>query len=301
MPHITFPARAFLAALLLFLAASPASFSAQAASPAPSTYPDTAGGLEKLAKDIFRAIKDGDTAAYGSLISSLAQPVPKTWYDDAFGDDGDWIYAGYSQNLLRNEHDLSEFFLKMRDEKAASPHARKHEAACDDNAGEWIYPVMLMRRNPVPLYELRLFSGDRFFRLWTLAYIDGGFRFVGNIHPPDSFPSSRKNLPPAEASSQDPSKRIRVGGNVTQAKIKVRVQPEYPRIAREERLQGTVNLHAIVGKDGSVKQLRVIKGYCSLAEAAVKAVSQWRYSPTLLLGQLVEVDTSIDVIFALNF
>ncbi|HKD49913.1 MAG TPA: energy transducer TonB [Candidatus Acidoferrum sp.] len=62
-----------------------------------------------------------------------------------------------------------------------------------------------------------------------------------------------------------------------------------------------MRLHAIIGKDGSISNLVVLKGYCSLAKASVKAVSQWRYSPTLLLGQPVEVDTTIDVVFALNY
>ena len=96
------------------------------------------------------------------------------------------------------------------------------------------------------------------------------------------------------------TKPLRVGGNVQAARIVRRVQPEYPEVARNERLQGTVRVHAIIGKDGSVSHLVVLRGYCSLAKASVKAVSQWRYTPTLLLGQPVEVDTTIDVIFALN-
>ncbi len=89
-------------------------------------------------------------------------------------------------------------------------------------------------------------------------------------------------------------------GVITAAKIAHRVQPEYPEIARKEHLSATVKLHAILAKDGTIRQLRVVTGYCSLAEAATKAVRQWRYSPTLLNGEPVEVDTHIDVIFSLN-
>lgn len=312
----TFPARAVLALLLVFLARSAAPLSAQnntsavpPAAAAQPAYPDSASGLEKMTKDIFRALKDRDTAAYRSLISSLAQRVPRSWYDDAFGEEGDWIFAGYSQYRPRNEHDLNDFFLKMRDLKATSLQARKHEATCDDDAGELIYPVMLMRQKPVPLYELRFFEGERFYRLWALAYVDGGFRFIGNLKPAESFsPPRRKPAPTDQAkdqakgdgSSEESAKRIKFGGNVTAAKIVRRITPEYPAIVRQERLQGAVTLHAIIGKDGTVQQLRVLKGYCSLAEAEVKAVRQWRYSPTLLEGHPVEVDTIIDVIFTLN-
>jgi protein TonB len=79
-----------------------------------------------------------------------------------------------------------------------------------------------------------------------------------------------------------------------------RVQPLYSHIAREERLQGAVHLHAIIGKDGSITQLIVLNGYCSLAKSSIDAVSKWRYSPTSFSGQPVEVDTTIDVIFSLN-
>jgi protein TonB len=61
-----------------------------------------------------------------------------------------------------------------------------------------------------------------------------------------------------------------------------------------------VRLHAIIGKDGAIKHLRVMKGYCSLAQSSLEAVSRWRYAPTLINAEPVEVETTIDVIFALN-
>jgi protein TonB len=91
-----------------------------------------------------------------------------------------------------------------------------------------------------------------------------------------------------------------VGNSVQAARIVRKVQPDYPETARNERLQGTVRLHAIIGKDGAISRLLVLHGYCSLAKSSMKAVSQWRYTPTLLNGEPVEVDTTIDVIFALN-
>lgn len=312
MIHLTLPARAAFALFLVFPAASYTALSAQNnASPAPApaarppAYPDSAGGLDKMARDIFRAIKDGDTGAYGSLISSLAQPVPEDWYDDVFGPASDTLFANYSQYRPGLEHDLNEFFLKMRDLKATSLRARKHEATCDDNAGELAYPLMDLRQKPVPLYELRFFEGERFYRLWVLAYVDGGFRFLGHLQAPESFVPARRKANSAgqakgTASNTEPIQRIRVGGNMASTRIVRRIQPEYPSIAREERLQGTVKLHAIIAKDGTVQHLRVVKGYCSLSDAAVKAVRQWRYSPTLLNGEPVEVDTTIEVVFQLN-
>jgi len=93
---------------------------------------------------------------------------------------------------------------------------------------------------------------------------------------------------------------IRQGGAVTAAKLVQRIQPEYPEIARQERIQGTIRLHAIIGKDGTIRGLRVMSGACSLSKSAYDAVKKWRYSPTTLEGKPVEVDTTIDVIYSLR-
>jgi len=94
--------------------------------------------------------------------------------------------------------------------------------------------------------------------------------------------------------------RIKVGGNVTAAKIINRTAPNYPALARQTRISGTVRLHAIIAKDGTVQQLEVLSGHPLLVQAALDAVRQWRDQPTLLNGEPVEVDTTVDVIFSLN-
>ena len=94
-------------------------------------------------------------------------------------------------------------------------------------------------------------------------------------------------------------KRVSVGGNVQAARLVNRVQPVYPPLARQTRISGTVKLHAIIGKNGAVEQLQVLSGHPLLVQSALDAVRQWRYQPTLLNGDPVEVDTEIDVIFSL--
>jgi protein TonB len=94
--------------------------------------------------------------------------------------------------------------------------------------------------------------------------------------------------------------RIKVGGNVTAARIVNRTTPVYPPLARQTRISGTVRLHAIIAKDGTVQQLEVVSGHPLLVQSALEAVRQWRYQPTLLNGEPVEVDTTVDVIFSLN-
>jgi protein TonB len=70
--------------------------------------------------------------------------------------------------------------------------------------------------------------------------------------------------------------------------------------AKDARIRGTVVIHAIIAKDGSIREAHRVEGVGLLAEPALDAVRKWRYSPTLLLGEPVEVDTTISVVFTLS-
>ena len=104
--------------------------------------------------------------------------------------------------------------------------------------------------------------------------------------------------PPPPPKPQTP-KRIRVGGQVESARLIFGPKPEYPPLAKMARIQGVVKLDAIISKDGTIQDLKVISGHPLLVHAAIEAVSRWRYQPTLLNGESVEVATEIDVNFTL--
>jgi len=106
--------------------------------------------------------------------------------------------------------------------------------------------------------------------------------------------------PVKEAPKPTTPQRIRVGGNVQQANLIRKVQPVYPPLAKQARIQGTVRFTAIIGKDGTIQNLQLVTGHPLLVEAARQAVSQWQYKPTLLNGEPVEVVTQIDVNFTLS-
>lgn len=93
---------------------------------------------------------------------------------------------------------------------------------------------------------------------------------------------------------------VRKGEGVMQAMLIHRVQPEYPAIARAAHISGTVQLRAIIGKDGLVRELEVISGNPLLAQSAKAAVREWRYRPTLLNHEPVEVETYVTVTFILE-
>lgn len=102
---------------------------------------------------------------------------------------------------------------------------------------------------------------------------------------------------PSLAPPPKPPERIRIGGNVMAARLINQVKPVYPAIARTARIQGTVVLHGLIGKDGTVKEIQFISGPPLLMRSCMDAVRQWRYSPYLLNTEPVEVDTTIQCVF----
>jgi protein TonB len=107
---------------------------------------------------------------------------------------------------------------------------------------------------------------------------------------------------PTLAKTPDPKpvKRIRVAARVVEANLIHDVAPTYPPEAGRARIEGTVVLLAVIGKDGSVQDVRVESGLPILAQAAMDAVKQWRYKPYLFNGEPVEVDSQITINFTLS-
>lgn len=94
--------------------------------------------------------------------------------------------------------------------------------------------------------------------------------------------------------------RVRVSMGVTQGLIIHRVNPVYPALARQARIQGTVILQAQISKTGDIENLQLVSGHPMLAPAAIEAVKQWKYKPYILNGEPVEVDTQVTVNFTLG-
>jgi len=94
--------------------------------------------------------------------------------------------------------------------------------------------------------------------------------------------------------------RVRVSQGVSAGLLVRKVQPNYPPLARQARIQGSVLLQAEISKDGSIENLRLISGHPMLAPAAIEAVKQWKYKPYFLNGEPVEVETQITVNFTLS-
>lgn len=97
-----------------------------------------------------------------------------------------------------------------------------------------------------------------------------------------------------------PPQSVRVSGGVIQGLLIYQVQPVYPPEAERARVEGVVVLAAVVSKNGRIKNLRVLSGPVLLGDAAIGAVQQWRYRPYIVMGNPVDVDTTITVNFVLG-
>jgi len=98
----------------------------------------------------------------------------------------------------------------------------------------------------------------------------------------------------------DGTKRITIGGNVQQAKLISQPAPVYPPLAKQARISGVVHLQVVIAKDGTVKDIALISGHPLLVPPSFEAVKNWRYQPTLLNGDPVEVLTQVDVNYTLS-
>jgi protein TonB len=153
--------------------------------------------------------------------------------------------------------------------------------------------ILIVDEVPVPTPGLVPFAGGK-----------GPGIVVPNLGLPDGVLESAepvRPIAPPPPPPPPPTKKVsvfRTGGQVQPPKLIRRVDPVYPVMARQARVQGVVVMEAYISTDGSVDRLRVISGHPLLNQAALDAVKQWKYNPTLLNGEPVEVIMAITVTFS---
>lgn len=125
---------------------------------------------------------------------------------------------------------------------------------------------------------------------------------AGPLGPSEPVPLELpKPVAPMEHSAKNPERQpLKMSEGVVEAQLISRVEPRYPPLALETRAQGTVRLEAIISREGRITSLVVLSGHPLLVQAALDAVRQWRYWPTMLDGGPVEVETTITVVFQLQ-
>jgi len=137
----------------------------------------------------------------------------------------------------------------------------------------------------------------------TAPFGPGSGNVPSNLGDPDGVPGGDLLAPPLPVvppPAVQPKEVVRVGLGVT-APQKIRhVAPIYPPIALAARREGVVILEAVIGEEGSVRDVKVLRSVPLLDQAAIDAVRQWRFTPTLLSGEPVPVVMTVTVAFRLN-
>jgi periplasmic protein TonB len=141
------------------------------------------------------------------------------------------------------------------------------------------------------------------------AYIPDKPETAGSFNPGDMDNSARSGgggnnpfgpaTPVAIVHPATPSV-VRLPSKIVEGLLLHKTIPNYPQIAVSTRLQGTVVLQATISRTGTIENLRVLDGPPMLRQAALDAVSTWRYRPYMLNGQPIEVETTVNVVFRLG-
>jgi len=252
---------------------------------APGAYPESADGLKKLVEDIFVAVKSKDETKISSYVSALAIPEHGAWFAQTFGAaEGSRLATKYSEMLpgtAKQIRGILEFSLQG-ERTAVDVTLLQNQEAKPGGMARAILDAMV---RPVLIYRVGCGNPkEKFYSyIGDFIYVNGGFRYV--------------HTRVWEQLSTAPPVRMRLGADAAKANLIHRVDPIYPDEAKAAGLEGEVFLHVVLATDGTVKELDLVKGDPILGKAALEAVKQWRYKPTLLNGKAVEVDSTVFIIF----
>jgi TonB family protein len=255
----------------------------------PGSYPDTADGLRDLIRQLVKAVQQNESQKVSDLTHSLIVPNYRTWFLEVFGAENGasvvQLYEGALPDFDANFKTQVERYLK---EGMTGPSVERIDSPGQSPKDSYSQRAIKAMQSPVPIYSVSM-SGPAGVG-WTIpgffTFVQGNLRYV-EWHALSAVP----NLVPS---------RIRLSGSVMQAKTIHQVPPVYPSAARNQHIQGTVVLHAVINYDGSINALQLVSGPLELAQSAMDAVKLWRYQPTLLNGERVQVDTTISVTYSLG-
>ena len=267
-------------------------------------YEDSPAGLKHFAEDFIRAIKSNDSVAVDRLSRSLEMPEPTSWFADVFGDQSGRVYVSRYDKLRSSiPAEMQKQFSSILIQQASQIDVVRFTRACDLTADEYEYAVLAARQKPEPLYRIEFRQPRTLHYLRILAYVDGAFRYVGDLSPPNTFASTDGGKPVGGVSGAAKalaSAPVQVSEPEQSTRLVHRVSPRYPDDASWRRMDGSVKLHVLIGEDGSVERASVLLGTCMFSPSAVEAVRKWKYSPLVVNGKPVKVDTTVDLTFAVR-
>jgi TonB family protein len=278
-------ATVLLALLCVSTAAAPAKRTPASQAISVETNPtitESTAGLQAQLGAILRAARDKHSQQFESLVSDLKIPDSANWFKSRFGDDaGAKLAAAYEEFWETYQARVSVIFRNERGGNKANVLATELSASSSGPA--IILTALRDAKAPLNVYtaDVKRKGHGESVLPGVYVYAGGAFRII-NWATLYKLPGARPM-------------RIRLTPNAAVASLVYQLNPTPPT---DQHLQGTVILHILIDVDGNVSQIEAVSGPRELVEAATDAVRQWRYRPTMLNGDPVEVDTTVAVSFA---
>jgi TonB family protein len=237
----------------------------------------------------MKEVKRGDEARFAALSRDVALPGHQEWLVSVFGNElGQELALSYANLRAEIQNTLFAGLRKMQEDGFRDLRVTRQLSPCLAGTPEQMFRILAARKVKIPFYSVNFRRGEATRSAGFFVFLDGAFRWIGNLRFGDT------DDPPVVPPPQP------VGPSLQSKALEKSAAPVYPPEAQKNRIQGTVRLSAIVTKDGTIRNLTFVGGPCVLADAAMTAVRQWRYKPTVVNGAPIEICTTIDVVFTLS-
>lgn len=250
-----------------------------------ANYPNSPEGLKHLIDDLRDYSKHKQEAKLNSALSSLQFPDHSDWFTTSFGaEDAADLEKEYQNQAPQFDNHLRETLKHTADKGVVTVRVFDPESsAASDGLHNAIFSAMTQK---TPIYSARIGDEKSSVFVGDFIFAQGGFRYIYQ--------------PVWMGLKRIPTVRVRMDGNVMKTMLKRKVQPQYPRTARQSHISGDVRLLVIIGTDGKVLSVTPQSGPQELVPGSVEAVRQWEYKPVLLNGKAMEVETTVDVTYSIE-
>ena len=267
---------------------------------ASAQYPNTAEGLRFFLEQIRVASKTSISDELTALVKQTEIPNYQDWYRSSYPEDQAESWIGrYGSGLQQNEESFRQLFVRLAKTDGRFVIRKVNDDPQPGRGLEW--GMLHSASSPLDIYFASWKSESpadlRAEPVGYFLYIAGSFRWDSPIRvirlqlakPAPASPDEPGNVPPLSGPV------FKVGGQVSPPRVISRVDPEFTDAARKAGLQGTVLLSATIDVDGRPKDIKVLRPLGrGLDEQAVKAFSQWRFTPGTKDGQPVPVEIKIE-------
>ena len=251
-----------------------------------SSLPESAAGLQSQLEALFRAAKSGNSKQFADLVSELQVPDTANWFASTFGDEtGAKSAVTYRISWEVYREQIANIFHDVGTIKNVRVYVKEFSTSSATPADTFVHAVLQNAKSPLVVYTAGAGRDHESEALpGVYVFVQGAFRVV-NWRAFYDLP----NVKPI---------RVRVSGSIAQGQLIHRVNPVISAEARQLHGQQAVLIHTIIDRDGNVSQAEAVSGPVELKQSAVEAVRQWRFKPTVLSGDPVEMDTTLAVTFS---